>query len=293
MAALVEIATYLCGILLVGFSIKYADNAAGQQHLFNNLSFAMLSLQAAAFAVFLFFQIVKAAQVVHTLATRKLWAKVENAKRALRSHPEYAERVLARKYANRWSNRALHRPIPGWPKLGDVNRDEVALVLAALEDYYLGPPTTKEVLLGNLGDTGLNENIEGIARSCLPADFDLETFVEGHGGMAALRVQLDKLEQKMRLGGQHGIASSLHPRDGGMRYYVGSFFKEVWAVLSGGDASLSAPSTSKTLSGYMEPEASKVLTSHAVAIQMDASDELPIERCTSPLEWNPAFNKEP
>ena len=61
--------------------------------------------------------------------------KVRRAFRSVTNSEDYLN-IVVKRYANRWLNRVLRRPIQGWPRLGDWTLEEQAFVLTLCDFYY-------------------------------------------------------------------------------------------------------------------------------------------------------------
>ena len=132
-ASIVDILTYAGGLALV--VLARTSNGSSDPQTFLLISRAMLIFQGAGFAVYMLTQTSSVIWTFKDLLEARRLGKLAKRFRDVKGCPSYQQAVVKR-FANRWLNRVLRRPLPGWPRLGPWTLEEQALVLALIEYYY-------------------------------------------------------------------------------------------------------------------------------------------------------------
>ena len=167
--SIVEILTYAGGLTLV--VLARSSSGGGDPNTFLVISRAMLIFQGAGFAVFMLTQMSSIYWTFKGIAENRRKDKVEQRFRDIKGCPSY-QQVVVKRFANRWLNRVLQRPLSGWPRLGPWTLEEQALVLTLIEYYYqqTNGSGISEKLLRDLPkslDYPFVWSVVGECRSCL------------------------------------------------------------------------------------------------------------------------------
>lgn len=85
---------------------------------------------------------------------------------------ETKQEIRMKTFANRWLNRALHRPLEGRPRLGRVTTTERAVLRHVIETFWEAGPLRDRLLLRVERDNYIS-GISSIILSKMPADVDL------------------------------------------------------------------------------------------------------------------------
>ena len=131
--SIVEILTYAGGLTLV--VLARTSSGGGDPNTFLVISRAMLIFQGAGFAVFILTQMSSIYWTFKGIAENRRMDKVDQRFRDVKGCPSY-QQVVVKRFANRWLNRVLRRPLLGWPRLGPWTLEEQALVLTLIDYYY-------------------------------------------------------------------------------------------------------------------------------------------------------------
>ena len=134
-ACIVDVLTYAGGLVLVVLAHVMSPSSSSGPYAFLVISRAMLIFQGAGFVVFITTQMASMYwSVQDALKARRLGAVAKRV-RDVKNCASYKE-IVVKRFANRWLNRVLRRPLPGWPRLGPWTLEEQALVLSLIEYYY-------------------------------------------------------------------------------------------------------------------------------------------------------------
>ena len=134
-ACIMDVLTYAGGLVLVVLANVTSPSSSSGPYAFLVISRVMLVFQAAGFAVFIATQTASVFWTVkHVMEGLKLRG-IEKRVRDVKNCASYKQ-IVVKRFANRWLNRVLQRPLPGWPRLGPWTLEEQALVLALIEYYY-------------------------------------------------------------------------------------------------------------------------------------------------------------
>ena len=131
---IIEILTYAGGLTLVVLARTLGGSNSGPR-AFLVISRVMLVFQAAGFLVLVIKQAGTITHTIQDLLKAQREAKLAKRIRDVANCASYRH-IVVKRCANRWLNRVLRRPLPGWPRLGPWTLEEQALVLALIEYYY-------------------------------------------------------------------------------------------------------------------------------------------------------------
>lgn len=104
------------------------------------------------------------------------WIKLQRSLHKLKvltinKSPEWRYQIRIKRYANRWMDRTLGRPLTGWPRISPVTADDRLLLRFVVERYLPDHPDKASMLLRIDRDNFIS-TIASIVRHALPPDVD-------------------------------------------------------------------------------------------------------------------------